>query len=72
MKCLYCHKQFDNNRCTAKYCSTKCRVYFNRSTVTLKQIPTVTLSNHSVTLTHDICKEHGIDKELCKFMKHKH
>ena len=30
MKCLYCKTEFKNKRNTAKFCSAKCRVYFNR------------------------------------------
>ncbi len=33
MKCLYCKTEFANMRITAKYCSPKCRVYFNRAKV---------------------------------------
>ena len=29
--CQYCGKEFAARRSTAKFCSTKCRVYFNRN-----------------------------------------
>lgn len=29
--CQYCGKEFAAKRSTAKFCSTKCRVYFNRN-----------------------------------------
>ena len=31
MKCSYCNKDFKPKRSTAKYCSSKCRVYDKRT-----------------------------------------
>jgi len=46
--CLSCKKKFESLRDTAKYCSTKCRVYYTREKVS------VTANGVSVTkLTKD-------------------
>ncbi len=40
-QCLYCKKEFNPRRNTARFCSTKCRVYYNRKG---KQPPTVSVT----------------------------
>ncbi len=35
-RCQYCGKEFNARRSTARYCSTKCRVYYNRKQSSIK------------------------------------
>lgn len=76
MKCLNCQKEFENKRKSAKFCSPRCRVYFNRKdsvTVSVaKEEVSVTKEEEPVTLKKQrqplwtICKKCKIFYANCK------
>jgi len=65
-RCDYCKTKLTVVRGTKRFCDSKCRVAFSRLSVPEQQI-------HSSTkvVRKNWCKEHDMDKQYCKFMKHK-
>jgi hypothetical protein len=73
MRCDYCKKEFINKRRTARFCSSKCRVYFSRKfteqaiatkrVVVLKPMPpimeAVKEARREADLPMPVCKNHG-------------
>lgn len=66
-KCLYCNKEYTPVRVTSKFCSAKCRVYYNRSlSVTDKPVSVTKEEKSPVTLKEPVkkkmpmfCPKHG-------------
>ena len=56
MLCIYCNKEFDSKRATAKYCSPSCRVKHSRVSVTenLSVTPLSVTKELSVTEKEEI------------------
>lgn len=79
MKCVNCNKDFEPKRKTAKFCSSKCRVYFSRvkevSEVLRKApVPTedrVVVPEDDPRVFNPLVKlcAHGFPTTFCKFAK---
>ena len=55
MKCINCLKEFNSKRKTAKYCSDKCRIAYNRNGVSVTDSVTETpLSVTEVSVTSGV------------------
>ena len=68
-KCLYCNKEYTPLRATSRFCSAKCRVYYNRGlsvtdSVTkevkpIKEVVTLKESVKKVKKMPMFCPKHG-------------
>ena len=65
-RCDYCKTRITGARKDKLYCSTRCRVAFNRLNVTEQQRTAVT--KHAAP--KGWCLEHGMELEYCKGFKH--
>lgn len=73
MKCVNCDKEFENKRKSARFCSNKCRVYFNRGKDSVTDSVTDSLVSVTdiITTKEDVYTKVGKHKDfdICKVHK---
>ena len=60
-KCIYCDREFESERSTAKYCSSVCRVAYNRVSVTEDGLSVTEVSVTPLSVTLDFTKDLKLD-----------